>query len=180
MALNAAAQRAAEYETARASALRKASELVAELGLPVPARFTVIDHQALAAWSEQWPFPRPTGAPPGWNWAEERAAMQNTISRFEVALWSDRTLCGLAIGKPSSGDSHLAVRLIEGNPDPAHPLKGQVLRPLLIAAEVYALALQKRELHVDKPLPAVVPLYAALGFEIAREGKPYPYCRLKV
>jgi hypothetical protein len=90
----------------------------------ITPRLSLIDEAALQAWEEQW-RPR-SDRPGGWNWREQRLALRSTLNRFEVALWSGPVLCGLAIGKPSKGPSHLAVQLLEGNPAESHPLKGFV------------------------------------------------------
>jgi hypothetical protein len=78
--------------------------------------------------------------------------------RFELAAWSGATLCGLALGRPSNGPSHLSIHFTEGNPDPAHPLRGKILPIVLAAGLAYAIALGKQELRLVLPLPALIPL----------------------
>ncbi len=152
--------------TARVRARLRTSDVV----------FGLIDDAALAAWTEQWRPAHQPGSPGGWDWARERRAWQGVIGRFEAALWHGPVLCGLALGKPSDGPSHLAVRLLEGNPVPAHPLRREVARSLLVAAEEYARALGKRELRLIQPLPGALPIYRALGFALAPTRARPPYC----
>lgn len=183
---NRAAAKREFFDEARAQSLRsaearfRAEALVRARGPGVAPRFTTIDAAALGAWTAQWRPLHQAGQPGGWDWREERQAHQNTIGRFEAALWSGTHLCGLAVGKPSHGPSHVAVLLLEGCPNPGHPLRGLVLQGLLIAAEEYARALAKREVRVIKPLPGVLPLYQALGYAIAPEGSRPPYCYVKL
>ena len=47
---------------------------------------------------------------------------------FNLAIWMDDTLCGLALGGHQSeiDRDYISVKVIEGNPDPNHPLKGHI------------------------------------------------------
>lgn len=65
---------------------------------------------AFTSWQDRlvdWPWPR---MPAEWrrSWPE----------RFELAIWSGDILCGLTLGRPSRGPSHMSLYYIEGNPDP--------------------------------------------------------------
>jgi hypothetical protein len=86
-------------------------------------------------------------------------------SRFELALWSDETLCGLAVGKVRLG--YCGVNFLEGSPIPGHPLKGLVIPAVLTCLTAYAKALGKREIRIFDPLPEMMSRYEALGFVLA-------------
>lgn len=173
--MNCAADKLAFFDEARRLSLESA-------GLRINSRLNkanivlaLINDIAISAWRTKWLPLYISGQTGGWDWASEKRSLRGTISRFEVALWAGPVLCGLAIGKPSDGRSHLSVRLLEGNPDPGHPLKRQVARCLLEAAEEYAYAIEKQELRVINPLVGALPIYQALGFSIAPAGAKPPY-----
>jgi hypothetical protein len=167
----------ARYDAMRAAALADAQERLTAR-LLVPLRLSVIDQTALAAWQDQW---RPNSSwPGGWNWREQRLRIRSTLNRFEVALWSEQTLCGLAIGKPSKGPSHLAVRLLEGNPAAQHPLKGAVAECVTEAGISYGRLLGKAQLRLLQPLPGALPTYRRLNFRV-EPGETRPaYCFLEI
>jgi hypothetical protein len=143
-----------------------------------PVWLSVIDERALLAWSGQW-----SGRPDrvgGWDWRAQRRAAQSTLNRFELAVWSGFTLCGLAIGKPSKGPSHLGIRLIEANPEASHPLKGYVAHCVTQAGLTYARLLEKRQLRLIDPLAGALPKYISLGFRLDAAPAARPYCFLEL
>jgi hypothetical protein len=144
----------------------------------IPVRLSLIDDAALLAWREQW-TPRPD-QPGGWNWPEQTRRLRSTLGRFEIALWSGPILCGLAIGKPSKGPSHLAVQLIEGNPAPTHPLKGFVAECVTEAAFSDGRLLNKSQPRLLRPLPGALEKYRAIGFGIEPDSPDPSYCFLEI
>ena len=98
--------------------------------------------------------------------------------RFEVAVWSSDTLCGLAIGRTRT--EFCRVDYLEGSPMPDHPLRGKVAIIVSGAAVAYATALGKREVRLMDPIPAVVPHYVDLGFTLASPKGGAPYCWWKI
>ncbi len=168
----------ARYRLARAAALQHTE---ASFITNLPDRsiiLTEIDGHAISAWKAAWKGHANRRV--AWDWSAERRAWQTTLSRFEVAVWSGSTLCGLAIGAPSKGKEHLTIGLLEGAPDPKHPLKGEVLLCLIEAALSYAAGLGCKELRLDRPLPAVVSRYQRMGFKLAGQGSSRPYCWMEV
>jgi hypothetical protein len=170
----------ARYNAMREAALTDAQERlrarISAIGIPI--RLSLIDEAALQAWEEQW-RPR-SDRPGGWNWREQRLALRSTLNRFEVALWSGPVLCGLAIGKPSKGPSHLALQLLEGNPAESHPLKGFVAECAVEAGISYGRLLEKAEIRLLRPLPAALLTYRRLGFKVEPESPEPPYCFLEI
>lgn len=147
----------------------------------VAVSLTGIDARALAAYRADWiPHPRPgwpNGRPP--DWIVEQKEHQGILARFEVAIWGEMdVLCGLAVGRPSKGKGILRVDLLEGHPNRSHPLKGQVARSAVAAAFRYAEAIGAAELRLTQPLPAVVPLYTAMGFDLVESVEGGQYCAL--
>jgi hypothetical protein len=47
-------------------------------------------------------------------------ARRDDPSRFEVAVWSDQTLCGLALGR--TRPAYCGIEYLEGSPDARHRL----------------------------------------------------------
>ncbi len=171
----------ARYDAMREAALADAQQrlqarISASLGIPI--ELSLIDAKALQAWQEQWK-PRPD-RPGGWNWREQRLRLTSTVSRFEVAIWSGPLLCGLAIGKPSKGSSHLAIQLLEGSPAEVHPLKGYVAECVAEAGISYARLLEKAQLRLIQPLPGALPTYRRLQFKVESDSATPPYCFLEI
>ena len=111
-----------------------------------------------------------------WNWFELKRKFRNIPARFELAINVQRSLCGLAIGKPSRGRRHLAVYFLEGNPDKQHPLKGQVLPILLEAAALYAVAQGCSYLRLINPVEGLHARYERHGFEFGKDVGGRVYC----
>ena len=141
-----------------------------------PFHFTMLDPRALAAWTSSWRgHPRRLH---NWNWAEYQREFINSPSRFELAVWSGTVLCGLAVGKLSRGRENLSVQLLEGSPDPHHPLKGITRFFLIETAQFYAVTMQCKWLYLIDPLEGAQRLYEDMGFVLARtSGKMIAYAK---
>lgn len=106
---------------------------------------------------------------------------QTTPKRFEVAIWHDERLCGLALGKPSKGTSHNAIYLMEGSPI-KHPLNALITRIVIEVGTAYAMALGKEYLRLVDPLEKMIKVYTKrYGFEF-KTAKTHPkrFCIKKV
>ncbi|KHD04971.1 hypothetical protein PN36_23660 [Candidatus Thiomargarita nelsonii] len=148
-----------------------------------PIRLSSIDDKALKYWQEIW-LPHNYRYPPdgGWDWQEKRTNVKRTTpERFEVAIWHNEILCGLALGKPSKGTSHNAIYLMEGSPI-KHPLNALITRIVMEVGIVYANDLGKKHLMLVDPLEKMIKVYTKrYGFEF-RTAKTYPkrFCIKKV
>ncbi len=144
---------------------------------------TSIDEKALKYWQKIW-VPQNYRYPPsgGWDWRDEITKVRQTIpKRFELAIWHDEKLCGLALGKPSKGTSHNAIYLMEGSPI-KHPLNALITRIVLEVGMAYAIALDKEYLMLVDPLEKMIKVYTKrYGFEF-RTAKNHPkrFCIKKV
>jgi hypothetical protein len=106
---------------------------------------------------------------------------QTTPKRFEVAVWHDKILCGLAMGKPSKGTSHNAIYLMEGSPI-KHPLNALITRIVIEVGIAYASALNKEHLTLVDPLEKMIKIYTKrYGFKF-KTAKTHPkrFCIKKV
>jgi hypothetical protein len=118
----------ARYGAIRRAAFQAAEAELNATGIVVSLRH--IDAAALAAVAS-W-----TNRRVDWRWAHA------------APDWRGEILCGMALGRPSKGPSHLSIHFAEGNPDPAHPLRGKVLPIVLAAGLAYAIALESRNCGV--------------------------------
>lgn len=82
-----------------------------------------------------------------------------------MAIWFDRHLCGLMLGKPSVGKMVVKLNYIQGAPF-EHALKGKIVPIAMLYAESYAAALGAQWIGIQDPLNEVSLLdyYRALGF----------------
>jgi hypothetical protein len=162
----------AHYRDVRLAALQAAEGLCAD-GLAEPVRLALIGPEALAA-HEAW-----IGHPArryNWPWRQMTEDLRRAEpGRFELAIWHGGILCGLSLGRLRAG--FCRVDYLEGSPLPDHPLRGKVAAVMFTAAVAYATAAGKREIHLTDPLPAVIPHYLKLGFELAFNPDKTPYCR---
>jgi len=142
-------------------------------------RLTSIDNNALLYWQDKW-MPHNHRYPPegGWDWRNEIIKVRQTLpNRFEVAIWHEEILCGLAMGKPSGGSSHLAIYLMEGYPL-KHPLNALITRIVLEVGTTYAVALGKENLMLIDPLEKMIKVYTKrYGFEFkTAKNHPKHFC----
>lgn len=142
--------------------VRATVETDLRLGFPA-LRLKPIDHAALTAakpWREAQRI--------GWEW---RSVLMLTTNRFDLAVWHDGMLCGLAYG-PATAD-RIAIAYLQGNPDPTHPLKGYVIDIAVAALEAQALAADAAEMRLPRQLPELVRVYGERGY-LPVAGQPDP------
>lgn len=90
-----------------------------------------------------------------WPWPTLiREGQEDDPAAFDMALWHGDVLCGLAHGM--DGQGFCGVEFLEGSPDPAHPLRGRVLRAIVRTAVGYTAILQRQELRLIRPRSHVV------------------------
>jgi hypothetical protein len=155
----------------RLPAFQDAISALAAVG--VDADLRPINAAALAAVG-QW-----TSRRVAWPWHVMAADWRrNHPDRFEVAVWRDGVLCGLALGRPAPAAAHLSLYYIERNPDPKNPLRGKVTRIVIDALSAYGIVLGKTEMRLIDPLPALVPFYCSppFGFHLVAPVREAPYC----
>lgn len=99
----------------------------------------------------------------GWEW--DRVVKRREPSRFELAIWHGDTLCGLAYGP--AAPEWVAIAYLQGNPDPAHPLKRRVVDVAVAVLEAQALAAGAPETRLLRPVPELVEHYGRRGYRRA-------------
>ena len=166
------------YLARRRSSYRDVLDALRDAGLP-PFRLTEINETALLAWEQQWlpDLGKVEGEWRAWNWREQmRHWRRRHVDRFEVAIWSDEELCGLAVGKPSDRRNNLSIYLLQASPRPDRALKGFVLPIAVETAAAYGTRCRCRELRLVNPLEGVVQRYLDLGFTLEVGTSAAPYC----
>ena len=170
----AAAER--RYAGLRSAALGQASDVFAHSIAPIPARLSTINNTTLDAWRQHWAG-HPVRAV-AWPWdVMVPDYRRHHPSRFELAIWSGDTLCGLAIGR--TGNAYCSIEYLEGSPMAGHSLKGQVIPAALTALLAYAAVLGKGEMRLMEPFAPLVPAYEVYGFLLVEPRGERPYCLRK-
>jgi hypothetical protein len=133
-----------------------------------------ISIRALQAWRTQWPQWYDSRF--HFQWEPLRARFKKP-NRFDLALWQDGELCGLAIGQCSDATA-VEVHYIESLRPPGHPLKGSVLLITTVTAMNFAIQAELAEVRILYPSDTMIRLAAPLGFDYcARKGGGLPgYC----
>jgi hypothetical protein len=160
------------YAGHRAAALRRAEDILRKELAPTLLTLRAITPESLAAFSTQWQDHTQRLYP--WPWHDMAGDYRrHEPTRFEAAVWSADTLCGLALGRLRAG--YCSLDYLEGSPAPAHPLRGMIIPAVLTALTAYALALDRPEIRLIDPLPALVPLYEGRGFVLATPRREARY-----
>lgn len=143
-------------------------------GRHVDLRIGPIDDHALDAWSSLWDGHADRRY--DWDWRIERSGWQTTLRRVDAAIWADGILCGMLIGMPTKGRSFLRIDLLEGCPDPRHPLKGRITHCAATVADAFGFAFGCDSVAFMRPLDEAIPLYKELGFQFLLTQRRIPCC----
>lgn len=131
-------------------------------------------HEAETEWPKYY-----TGGDGNFPWSQIARRFRSTPRRFEVALWADDALLGLAAGWASKNDSHVAIHFLERRH--GHNLLQGYVAPIAVAcAEAYAHILGKRLLKIRNPTDGALRVYEALRFRLVRPKDVAPYCEREV
>ena len=114
-----------------------------------------------------------------WDWWHWHKGFGDSPHRFEIAIRLDGLLVGMVLGvfRPADGDAgaRLEIWYLEGKPG-EHNLKGSMLGIILELSYYYAQVKDATELRIVDPLPEVMPLYEAFGFQAVAQGGSVVYC----
>lgn len=139
-------------------------DTVSRIKLPKRYQLAGIGYEALKAFEKVWQPNKERKVK--WDWMEQVARWKRTDhSRLELAVWHDKELCGLMVGKTSKRKTIVYVLGIEGAPY-KHPLKGYIIPIALEVAEAYATSLGAKELRLDKPAAILIARYQKLGYTL--------------
>lgn len=113
-----------------------------------------------------------------WSWHDaKKTYSKRHPSRFELAIWYNKSLCGLSYGRPSYGKNRLRIELIEGAPKIGNPLGPRRVVPITIMnATAYAGILGAKELRIMKPARTLIGYYESLDFQYVKStgAEHYP------
>lgn len=100
-------------------------------------------------WNNQTNGRRPNSP---WDWTQIWSQWgYSRPKQFNMSLYYDTMLCGIALGRPSRQKTRMKLELVESHPDRAHPLKNRVFAITLRALENYALLIGAEEIRIMKP-----------------------------
>lgn len=130
-------------------------------------RLSAIDNICLSRWHAN---------PAHWNyaWDEWVTHFRRQPSRFEVAIWRQDELAGLAIGRVSDGPDNVTIHCLERCRNHT-VLKGWIASIITDVAESYGKALGKQRVKLKDPVKEAIPHYEALGFSLAENVKTTTY-----
>lgn len=86
------------------------------------------------------------------------------IDRFEVAIWANGRICGMAIGRPSKGPNNVTIHFGERWMSDNNPIGGLFTPIVTEVANAYALVLGKEWVKIKDPVPGAIPAYVREGF----------------
>ncbi len=145
----------------------------ARLGIP-GAKLTPITGRALMA-QKKWPSNDRVPPNGGWDWnIWTQYFKQRHKKYFDVALWYENELCGLALGRLSRKNVNVKLELVEGSTDKVHPLKGQVALTMLTAIEAFGAIAGAEESLIIDPVPGAIPAYQRIGYSLRQASKHFP------
>lgn len=105
-----------------------------------------------------------------WDWVQGYSDFRFRYpKRFEMALWHQKSLAGLTLGRPTYTGARLRLDYIEGNPDKSEDV--QVFQPAFVAMAIYAQAIDADELRIMNPINKTVrQYYERFGFTYVARG----------
>ena len=99
-----------------------------------------------------------------WEWGIGAADYRKRYpKRFEMATWYHNTLCGLTLGRPTTGGSRMRLDFVERRPG-INPLKGKIAAISLTAIEVYARLIDAHEVRIMNPDENLLDYYSSFGY----------------
>jgi hypothetical protein len=152
--------------------------------IEAPLRLTDTDPHALSVWRATWVAPHPSGWG-SWDWEPVLRHAWKRPSDFHLAIWSGRSLCGLAVGRVSDRDAAgrrkaVFIQFVESAHDPVHPLRRKIAYLVAAAATSYGRILGAEWLRLMDPMPGVLGRYEKMGFSAVRENGQVLYCERRI
>jgi hypothetical protein len=140
-------------------------------GLTEGLAFTAIDDAAMREWHATQPH---------WEFRWDEIVphyRRNDTDRFEIAIWKQRELAGLGIGRVSNGPDNVTIHFLERCK--IHTaLKGFVAQIVTDSAEFYGKVLGKQRVKLKDPVEGAIAVYEKLRFSLAENiGKTKYYAR---
>lgn len=153
--------RALAYQFSEGALKRNIRNNPAYAGLSGTAiQFAQISDAAIRCW-------RDDATDPIYPWDELKCQFRPYIKRFELAIWGNGRVCGMAFGRPSREHTNLTIHFAERWMSDSNPLKGFIAPIIADVANAYAVLLDATFLRIKDPVEGAIPAYLSLGFEHA-------------
>ena len=129
---------------------------------------------SLFFWEVIWPLSQPH-TDGGFDWKRIYSQIWNKPNRFDIAIWQESILCGIAMGHVSPAKREVCIRLLEAWSLPTNPLKGYIAPITFTAVEFYGRIFDSQLLKIKDPALGAIPYYEKLGFSLAEpvDGSTY-------
>jgi hypothetical protein len=154
------------YREIRHAAFRRTRDVFEHAVPPVHVWLDDIDRAALQAWSASWAGLHLSGYG-AFPWGRIAAHYCRHPRNFQVALWADGILCGLAVGAVQRDHSRMSLDYLARKQNAPNPLAGEVTGIVTSAALYYCAALQIPLLEISNPAPGLERRYREAGFTLA-------------
>lgn len=116
-----------------------------------------------------------------WPWdSYVREIRLDDPSCFELAIWGDGVLCGLAIGEGSATDNFCACNFLESTPEPLHPLKSYIFEIMLNNLIVYAILLDRKSIRIINPSRYIMERSLIHGFKVVYQPGKWHYLERRI
>ncbi|KHD06785.1 hypothetical protein PN36_25575 [Candidatus Thiomargarita nelsonii] len=112
-----------------------------------------------------------------WDWIGIVRKYRKNTKRFEVAIWYQNELMGLALGKPSRAKTLVRINFIEGRTDRPTILRKRIVPITIKVGMNYSVLLQAKKLFIMEPFPELINYYKGQdGFIYVKgtDGKDHP------
>lgn len=156
----------------RCRALRAEARAIAEPDIQEATGFDVrlsdITPEAIeiaASWSPLYTGTRAHHRP-GWAWDHEVRRFRRRPRRVELAIWVDKTLCGLVLGRISDRHVVATIHFIESSPATT-PLSHQIAPIATRYLDILATVAGCQEVAIERPVDGLVEFYQELGYDRA-------------
>ncbi|MFT3782427.1 MAG: hypothetical protein QM790_10475 [Nibricoccus sp.] len=122
--------------------------------------------EADAAEADEWPNVHGVRC---WSWLKGFPHYKKEPKRFDVAITVEGQLCALCVGLPTHGKLTLKLHVLEGL-QVNNPIKGQVIKIVLVAAHAYAAYIGAIQVWLCNPLnETMVSKYQSAGYVPVRD-----------
>lgn len=133
---------------------------------------TRIDEKSLIAWKETWDVINKRQPPNGgWDWEYKNSSFNKNYGKYliGIAVWSDDSLCGLALCTRSKGNEVLSIHYIEGSPNESHHLRGNVFTIINSVLLEYATLIKAKTIRIIDPVDNLVDFYKSFGYKLSKK-----------
>lgn len=161
--------------------LQKSYQYTEKINKEIPVVFYIdsVNNRVLEKWEQTWkPFYK-KNMQGNWDWFEiYQKYKKHSAKFFHVSLWSQETLCAMAIGKPSSANRCCKLYFMAAAPF-EHPLKGYVTPLVIDVLKAYAIQIKCDFIRLMNPDQNLVgkKFYEKFCFKLVEHRKLKKRCQ---